>query len=406
MAKQPSFRRTAPPTAPQLREVTVPPEVMAQMPRLDPTLPVPRGQLMLTDYTRQQLSKLGWQEGDPIPGDFATRVKEVQQAFEEERANAKHDIPAGWQPVQPKTVQIDELPPEQQAELRQYLSDYKKQAAADTAVAQQQAAAEASINPASPPSVQEAHRVALAASQAQRPGFAFVNDMPAAPEGKAVGGVTGVSPVFQKMADAKQPPATPPSEPVKEEPATAGLQSPVTHCPRCKWDTRMAFYIEPTDDDKIVFRAAILGGGRFKKEISTLDGGLKIRFRGLSSGEIRILREQLRYDAEAGKILGDGEFWAEMMEYRLIMAVEQIIRGQDIFDVDPVEKIEYDPPKPGEPRETVLVKLREWFYENIIPTEAMAHIVREHHQQFNRLLEYLETMSQEPSFFKGIASGR
>lgn len=414
MVKTPNFRRTpASGAGMQAQPAVIPPEIAAHAPQLPANVPLPRSQPVMSEYTRRGLIALGWKDGDPIPGDLGARIKEIQDSYAKDRETAKHDVPSDYKPPEYKLVQIADLPADKQAELRQCLADYKTQVSQEAVVAQQRAAQESLINPEAPPSVQEAQRVAMQAANS----FGFVNDVPPGgvpampvPDGKVLGGVSGLSPAIQKLEQAKQQRAA--SPPAAAEPSTApalpgtGAVPELTNCPRCSWDLKAAFTLEATDDDKMVYRAALLGSGRFTKDISLLDGDLVIRYRSLTVSEVRMLREQMRYDVQNGKVLGDGEFMVELWEYRLVMCVSQVRRGPAIIDIPAIGEIPYDPPKLNDPPETALVHMRQWFYDNVATTEMMANLLREHQRQFNRLTEYLETMSQEPNFFRGIATGR
>lgn len=433
MAKTPDFKRpTTPPPPLNPQPVTMPQNVRAQMPSLDPNgPPLRRGEAAPTDWTRQQLYKLGWKDGDPIPGDFANRIAEVQREIEDERAGAKHDLPPDFKPPRMKLVNIDDLPPEKQAEMRQYLTDYKVQLQEQAQQAVRDAELDAKYANAGP-GVREAAAVAAEATAryaAQRGGGIIDDRLPVAtqpvqpqvklPEDRQYGGAQGISPAFGKLEQAQaayqaslhpQPAPTPAAPAPAQEESPTGAAPTVTHCPRCEWPVDKAFTADPTDHDILVFKAAMLdpsGKARFRKEYRLMDGAFRIRFRGLTNQETRMLKQQLRYDVLAGKIYGDGEFFAEMMEYRLCLSTEQLSMDAETVDIPPIDEIGYDPPPAGSPPETPLAKLREWFHKEVCPSESLIRVLRVQHHEFQRTTEYLETKSAtDPNFSKGIAPQR
>lgn len=426
MAKRPDFSKpVASPPPVQVTPVTLPQHVRAQAPALDTNgPPLPRGVARPTDYTRQQLSKLGWKEGDPIPGDFATRIAQVQAGIEDERATAKHDLPPDFKPPKSKLVQIEDLPPEKQAELSQYLSEYKTHVAEQEQQEQLNKQLDARYANAGA-GVREAAAVAMQAEAAYNASRGMpqqgmlIDDRQVQqqvvpqvklPEDRQFGGAQGISPVFAKMEQAKQAALLPAPPPPPEAESPTGAELPVHVCPRCEWPTNKAFEAEATDHDILVFKAAMLdptGQARFRKEYTLLDGSFRIRFRGLSNAEQRLLRQQMRYDVAAGKIWGDGEFYAELTDYRLALSIEQLAMGGEIIDVPPLAEIPYTPPAAGSPPETQLVPLREWVQKEVCPSESLIGMLRVKHQEFESTVKYLETKSTtDPNFSKGIGPQR
>ena len=64
--------------------------------------PMSQGRTIMTDHTRQQLTAVGWKDGDPIPGDLGARLREIQLEVAAERSKAKlegSELAAGWKPV-------------------------------------------------------------------------------------------------------------------------------------------------------------------------------------------------------------------------------------------------------------------------------------------------------------------
>jgi hypothetical protein len=406
--KPPNFNKPkqAPPPAIVPRPVAAPAGATLQ---LDPNgPPLPKRQVFLPESTKVELRKIGWQEGDPLPGDFNLRLQEIFAEQARERESAKHPLPDDWEPPKLKTVNLSELSPERQAELQETLRDYKKEMAAEAA--RQAAAAEiAKDNAGVSPSVQQARQIAAEAAQPPAvtgKNFTFVDDRPL-PEGKKLGGVSGISPTFAKIEQLKQEraPQQPPQH-THEPPATAGVAIPHQNCPRCKWDLARPFDVVVTDQDKIAFRAALLhpqSKGRFRKEYTILPG-LTVRFRGMTLQEKDWLRKQMKREVRAGNIVSEAEFYAEMMAFRLACSTERIDFDGDANDIPEVASIPRA--EDADSAQTPLADMRQWFETEVAPTESLMALLATEHAEFQRLVEALETQGTDPNFWQGIAPGR
>ncbi len=408
--KPPNFNKPkqAPPPAIVPQPIAAPPQTKLQ---LDPNgPPLPKRQVFIPEATKVELRKIGWNDGEPIPHDFNLQIQEIFAEQARERESAKHPLPADWQPPRLKTVNLSDLTPERQAELRDTLNAYKDKMEQE-AIAQQAAAQFDADNVNVPPDVQQARQVAAQAEAAMagEQGFEFVDDrappMPV-PEGKKLGGVSGMSPAFAKMEQAKQAQARPapqPPEHTHEPPASAGMEIPHKNCPRCKWDLARPFDVVITEQDKIAFRAAILhpkSQGRFRKEYTVLPG-LMVRFRGMTLREKDWLRKQMKHEVGAGHVLNEPEFYAEMMAFRLACSVERIDFSGDATDIP-----EIPADAACEPGSTPLAGMRQWFETEVAPTESLMALISERHAEFQRLVEALETKGADPNFWQGIALER
>lgn len=407
--------------------------------------PLKTGKVVMSDFTRRNLEAVGWKEGDPVPGDLGQRLQELQREVMEEKAGSKledSDLAAGWQPPQSSFVAIEDLPPEKQEEIRQYLADYKQQVQQEEQFAAQQAEVDAQI----PENIQGPQRelmrnqimqgnAAAAARQMQQPPeqSVVIDDRPKQqtasppsdakiPEGKNYAGSIGKPSVADKIAEAgrrqREHEQKQQDRPQQQPSASTAPQSPSpetgvdavshTHCQRCAWPLSQPFDVEPTLEDKQGFMASVLGLSRFEKKYELLGGKLVVFFRSLSSEESALLNQQLGFMVRSGAIVGDGEYWAHLMEYRLVMSVSRIeAGGHATYQVPPLLEWAKDRPK-IEPEEGVTVQptpipyLKEHFYKEGATQEPVRRFLGQAHRQFQRLVELLETMTSEPDFWQGI----
>lgn len=368
--------RPRPVPAPAPGPTQLPPERLPG----DGRLPLASGQVHMTDYTRRQLESVGWKDGDPVPGDLGQRLKALQAAAQEE-ANVRiqdTEMAANWKPPTAKFVDIESLPPEKQAEIRQYLQEYKVETARQQQVDQQMSQANAQI----PDSIQGAQREAMLqqmvdgdATMASRQASVVVDDRP------------------------------PAADPSRTQPAEDTGADHATTCARCSWPVNVPFEIVPTEADKKVFLVALLGLGRFEKRYDRLGGHLHVYFRSLTSRESIILQEQLGAMVRNGESRGDAEYYANMVEFRLAMSVSRLVAGGNtVYSVESLEEwaAKHPPLASEQIQPTPIPRLRDYFYANGATQEPIRRILGETFKEFQQLVGLLEDKTSEPDFWSGI----
>ncbi len=400
-------------------------------------LPLRAGDISMSDYTRKQMEKLGWKLGDPIPGDLGIRIKEVQDEIRKEGAEAKiedSELAVGWKPPKPNFVNIDDLSETHQEELRQYLKEYKQEMAVQDAEKAQRAAIDAEIPDSVQGDMRDLTRDQLIQGKAaevrrqQQPQSEVIDDRATAAEPVVA---EKVEEAKQQVESVEQQPAAPVTTTPTEAVDSGVQKAMVTNCPRCLWPLDQAFDLKPTNEDKQSFLASILGTSRFQKKYEILGGHAVIYYRSLTTEEAATIQYQLGCDIRNGNIHGDGEFLAWLMEYRLVASVSQIDIGKNtiarVKSVDAWAKDHPVPPQKPLPTQqpeaateampaeaftafgaglqrpdTPLPRMREWFYKEIVTQEPLRRIIGQQHREFQRLVEALEAMTSDASFWKGI----
>lgn len=233
------------------------------------------------------------------------------------------------------------------------------------------------------------------------------------PEGKTYAGAIGIPSVSDKIETLKArqaaaetaPPPPKAAETPQAAPATGVAEPHAATCQRCHWPLQLPFNVEISMQDKQAFLAAILGLARFEKRYELMGGNLSVIFRSLSSQETAILQQQLGAMVRSGEIIGDGEYWANMHEFRLVMAVKQIMVGQNVIYTVP-DLLTWDkehPAKEGDKvQPTSIPRMREYLYAEGAKQEPVRRMLGQTHSNFQRLVEALEFMTNDPDFWKGI----
>jgi hypothetical protein len=166
---------------------------------------------------------------------------------------------------------------------------------------------------------------------------------------------------------------------------------------------RQKFEVQPTDRDKEDFLATLLGGTRFKKSYELFGGKIIVTFRGLLADENKLIYRQLVLDQQENKVATEAEWFVQMMDYRLACSLEDIKdkAGKVIAVVPELSEMPFTR-NPEQPLETALVKQLEFVSTKILAQEVTRRLVATHLRQFQRLVEALEAMALEPSFWNGI----
>jgi hypothetical protein len=386
------------------------------------SLPFPTGQVGITPNTQQELMKLGWRPGDPIPGDFGRVIAEVQARVQKEKEAAGEALASQGQQNRPRIgrlVNISELPPTEQQQLRDYLREHKESVARAALIEQAQAAETARLEEdvesgVVPPAVADnLATMAQTVRQQGAPEAVIVDDrIPPdlkVPEGKQVGGTLGVPLVRTPKPLPPRTPAAPsrPAPTTPESPTPAATTPTTPECPRCGYDCRIPFEGKPSQEDIERFSVAMLALQVFRKKYQLLGGKCVLTFRGLTSQDVILVNKQLGYDVRAAKIIGDGEYLTALMEYRLVLSVQRVeVQGHLAVDVPSVDEYAKLNPKklPADPsKETILTEMHADFYSKYVTSESLRRVIGAKHREFQRLNETLEAMMLDPNFTAGIA---
>jgi len=303
-----------------------------------------------TDAEAAELRKLGWRDGDPVPGglpellaSLATeRARDDARDYDREVAELAGKPPVALRDDQ--VVSIDSLSEEKKAELRQIFRDVQR-------------IGDAIPSPAS-----------------DVPGLA------------------------QAVAAVGAPPAP---EPATEADASTGLGDR-KFCPRCRWDLANADVVEATDADKIAYLCSI-HGARFRKAVSLFGGNVEVVFRWLTPAEFLLAFDQANRDLE-GKPGGQAEYFNAVFSYRLSMSLESI-RYPD-GKVYPLPVAADLPQPPQGSRDTALAGHLKDLQSRVIVNESLWRVIGDEFARFQRLVERLEAAAGQPDFWPEIPAGR
>jgi hypothetical protein len=378
-------------------------------------------QRYMTPWEKQQLEAIGWDPGTPVPGNASELIAAARS---EATAAGILPVPADTPPLEvPKPVDIGRLPAAKQQELREAL----KKAGQFQQQLIKEGEAAANMNPSIAAAMEVANDVAR---QSQRsPGITVVDDRPfRAPIGKGKPAPAAGIPASPKQmgwarassaaAAPTAPPFTPPpsaQEPQPPEPPPDGdppigeLSSTgavgITHCPHCSWELKRPDPSEPTDDDKRSYLMAALGGPghRFARETMLLGGTIKVGYRELTGAEADAALTQIASDVRSGRVVGDGEWWQRLMDYRMTQAVDYI----EIQGVGRVhEGVDLDDIESDDGHMTPYPALVSHLLANVLHAESIRRAVGQGYMRFQRLCEKLEANAETESFWPGIGSLR
>lgn len=320
----------------------------------------------VSEFTKKTLAQFGWTDGDAIPAELGAFLVKVR---EELPASPRNDV----------LVDANLMPPAAIEQVKTMLSEAK----AFAVERDRQQAADALIANLSP-AAQNLYR--MTAGEAD-PQIIDDRDAPAAGAPPA--------PVAPTTEAAPVPPAAPPEE--ADNTGTAPMLV-LPFCPRCGWDMRQKFDIVPTDLDKEDFVATTLGNTRFKRDYKLMGGKMTIAFKTILAEENKMIHRQLVLDQDAKKIVTEAEWFVQMMEYRMALSLDYITNG-DGKATAVIPEIGTIPPVDGE---TPLVTLANYVNTTYLAHEVTRRLVGTHLRQFQRLVEALEAMALEPSFWNGI----
>lgn len=315
----------------------------------------------ISESTKKTLQQFGWADGDPIPDTLGQLLLKIKETLP---VSGKLDVLVD-RDVMPKSA-IEQVMAELEA---------AKVLAAKQKKEKEQAEAEANMTD----SVREAYRKFVADAE-------VVDDRDEKKEEEPV----------------KQP------EVIVEQdgPSETGYDAPPTifpFCPRCGWDMKQKYDVDIKDLDKEDFIATLLGGARFRRTYEIAGGKMKISFRSMLADENFMVQRQLLLDQNNNEIFSEAEWFLRLAEYRMACSLESVAdeNGKLIYANPEVQDLPFTPPE-DKPTQTPLVLARQNVNTKALAHEVTRRLIAAQLRRFQRLVEALEAMALEPSFWNGI----
>lgn len=317
----------------------------------------------ISESTKKTLQQFGWIETDPIPdtlGEMLLKIKETLPP------SSRVDV----------LIDKEVMPPEAIEQVTTLLREAKAYGEKKRRDAEREAA-EANMTE----SVREAYRKFAEAEVVDDRG--------------------------EEPAQAEPEPSAAPEVVIEDDPPSeTGLDMPSAifpFCPRCGWDMKQKYDVEITDNDKEDFLATLLGGSRFKRAYEIAGGRMKIVFRSMLADENFMVQRQLLLDQNNNEIFSEAEWFLRLAEYRMACSLESIAdaSGKLIYANPELQDIKFTPPE-DKPTQTPLVVARQTVNSKALAHEVTRRLIATQLRQFQRLVEALEAMALEPSFWNGI----
>lgn len=321
--------------------------------------------------TKKTLQQFGWVDGDPIPdtlGDLLLQMKETLPP------SANTDVLVDAAIMQEGDIE----------KIKKLLQEAKVIKAKKDKQAEQD-----KIEQNMTESVREAYRKFAATEVVDDRAAAVVDDRDQA---------------------ATEPAPTPAAEVVDDRladlPSETGYDAPsiiFPFCPRCGWDMKQKYDVKVTDNDKEDFLVTLLGGARFRREYEVAGGRMKIVFRSMLAEENFLVQRQLLLDQNNNEIFSEAEWFLRLAEYRMACSLEAVAdsSGKLIYANPELHDLKFTPPA-DKPTQTALVLARQQVNTKPLAHEVTRRLIAAQLRQFQRLVEALEAMALEPSFWNGI----
>lgn len=391
-------------------------------PGITGTMPIPTGRPVghtangrtLTELEAETLAGVGWTPDMGLPT-TQEGMKQFQQALS---AMNEVDVPLPVDPrtpaLQVKTVPIEQLPPADQARMRENLK---------TTVANIRAA--------------EAQKL----EQARRMNDNLAKEAAVAGIGQAGNAADAAMDAFKRkvttpVEEAYEVPVAPPQAPAPAAPppvthdhvtkSETGADATLARCPHCDWDLAHPDIPEPSEADKQAFLHTLLGDRPFVKDFPLYGGAISLTFRSLTIQELDVVYLQTWEDQRAGKILSDLDYHERLNRYRMLLQLRKVdasVNGGVVTELpDGYSKttnpastgVWCQPEKEGELYEvfekegvtssrlarTILPDIEKWIVEEALKTEHLFRIANTTCNQFNRMVAKLEAMADHSDFLK------
>ena len=333
----------------------------------------------LTTFERQQLEKVGWKSGQPIPDDMVERIAAAELAAAADAGETGLPVSPSTPPVKLETIDLEDMSPEEQQRVQRDIAEVLGAAAPNTA-------AEPVAKKVVPGRLSEAAQKVMQARQLDM-------DTPQVARPAKVS-------IPNTVADSDQ--KTPIQSYEKNVEGSAGGHQ-LTHCPHCTWDLADDPIPEPDDSEKELFTHSILGMTNFTKSYSILGDKARLTFRTLSSGEMDAIYKQVQLEVAGGEIVSDADYRERLLRFRLYLQMAEFWSEANkrefpdgLSELTNPNATQFWKSDSKEP----LVEIEEWILREVLKTEVLHRVARNICSQFNRLIARLEALVDSPDFWK------
>lgn len=339
------------------------------------TGPIPAGTIHSANLVNDQLSLVGWKDGDPIPPDLGAKLATLRDEAIADMKDATYADPAVQEEVKKviaklgksSIIKIEDLPPVQQRKVAKLLQDFK----------------------------QEKELEAASAAEDEQ----IENELPAFIQGQD-------REVFKAAAKSANAAATDSQFEIEDDRDSINaneLPKPVTYCECCAWPSDKPYVVEITPEDKELFLAAMLGVNRFVKKKEAYGGRLRLEFQTLTVYEYRQIMNQLSVNTREGISKGDAEYLSSMIDYRLVLCLQRAtLQGNVIYEAPDFETWEKSAECREMPSEDWMIgaipKFVERFYK-IVTQVPLRVVMGSQFKDFERLVDTLSIRAADSNFW-------
>jgi len=326
----------------------------------------------LSDFTKKTLEQFGWKDGDAIPADLG----ELLISF-------RDTIP----PSKNVDVLVDAtlLTDEQTQQVKEML-------AAAQIASKEQEKLEAIRKKTAHANIDPSTQALYEKLMTQKAEIIDDREITPPPDTTAEEKPAETAPVVEQSGDAT------PGAAIEVPPAAERVEP---FCPRCGWDMKQKFEVVPTDKDKEDFLIATLGGQRFRRTYELFGGKVLVTFRSMLADENKAIYRQLVADQVSRKIATEAEWFVQMMDYRLACSLDEITSNTGKVAAA-LPELQLVLPLPEDDAANPLVQQLNLVNKDVLAQEVTRRLVGTHLRKFQRLIEALEAMALEPSFWNGI----
>jgi uncharacterized protein YnzC (UPF0291/DUF896 family) len=330
----------------------------------------------ISPATKKTLQQFGWKDGEPIPDTLGGLMLQLKETLP---PSSNVDVL-----VDVAVMQADDV-----EKIKTLLQEAK-----DLKVKKDKKAEQEKFEQNMTESVREAYRKFASPEVVDDRGAEVIDDRTA--------------PETEPAPESAPSPAAPAVE-IEDElnrPSETGYDAPsiiFPFCPRCGWDMKQKYDVKVTDNDKEDFLVTLLGGSRFRREYEIAGGRMKIVFRSMLADENFLVQRQLLLDQNNNEIFSEAEWFLRLAEYRMACSLEAVAdsTGKLIYANPELQDFKFTPPA-DKPTQTPLVLARQQVNAKPLAHEVTRRLIAAQLRQFQRLVEALEAMALEPSFWNGI----